>query len=157
MLGGPQSDRSRMFEGASGKEDILAPERGSFEGESTRLRRENSILKDQLQRALKELKGYQAKYPSAYISVPHSDGDELPPWASSPDIMSPLFEAYDTRVKELENIVSHQSEQLKAQSANVRRQCPMSDRYKRSFLLPGGGALLLVLWLFLAHASQCFS
>jgi hypothetical protein len=122
MLGGPQGDRTRMFDGGSsaGKDDILAPERGSFEGETTRLRRENGILKDQLQRALKELKGYQVKYPSAYVTVAHSEGDELPPWASSPDIMAPLFEAYDTRNKELESIVNHQSEQLKAQSANVR-------------------------------------
>ena len=122
MLNGPQGDRSRMFEGGSstGREDILAPERGSFEGETTRLRRENGILKDQLQRSLKELKAYQVKYPNAYVSVSHSEGDELPPWSSSPDIMAPLFEAYDTRIKELESIVNHQSEQLKAQSANVR-------------------------------------
>ena len=29
--------------------------------------------------------------------------------------MAPLFEAYDTRVRELESIVGHQSEQLKLQ------------------------------------------
>lgn len=155
MLGGPQGDRSRMFEGASGKEDILAPERGSFEGESTRLRRENGILKDQLQRALKELKAYQAKYPSAYISVPQSDGDELPPWASSPDIMSPLFEVYDSREKELKNIVSHQSEQLKAQTANVRSQCPISDRHKLSFLFEGSWSASAG-QAFPTHASQRF-
>jgi len=120
MLGGPQDVRSRMFEGASAKDDILAPERGSFEGETTRLRRENSILKEQLQRSLKELKCYQLKYPSAYVNVAHTDSDELPPWVSSPDIMAPLFESYDTRVKELESIVNHQSEQLKAQSANIQ-------------------------------------
>ena len=119
MLGGPQSDRSRMFEGSAGRDDILAPERGGFEGETTKLRRENGILKDQLQRSLKELKGYQQKYPSAYVNIQHKEGDELPPWASSPDIMVPLFEAYDTRAKELEGIVHHQSEQLKAQNANI--------------------------------------
>jgi hypothetical protein len=119
MFSGPQSDRNRMFEGSGNASDILAPERGSFESDNTRLRRENSILKDQLQRSLKELKCYQQKYPSAYVNVQHAEGDELPPWASSPDIMAPLFEAYDTRVKELESIVNHQSEQLKAQSANV--------------------------------------
>jgi len=108
-----------MFEGSAGRDDILAPERGGFEGETTRLRRENGILKDQLQRSLKELKAYQQKYPSAYVNIQHKEGDELPPWASSPDIMAPLFEAYDTRVKELESIVHHQSEQLKAQNANI--------------------------------------
>lgn len=125
MLRGPQNDRSRIFEGSSGgREDILAPERGGgFESETTRLRRENGILKDQLQRSLKELKAYQEKYPSAYVSTSTGDdaggSGELPPWTSSPDIMAPLFEAYDTRVKELESIVHYKSEQLKAQTANV--------------------------------------
>jgi hypothetical protein len=119
MLRGPQNDRSRNFEAGAGREDILAPERGGFESETTRLRRENGILKDQLQRSLKELKAYQEKYPSAYVTTPSGEGGELPPWTSSPDIMAPLFEAYDTRVRELESIVHYKSEQLKSQTANV--------------------------------------
>ncbi len=134
MLGGPQSDRTRLFEGSVGRDDILAPERGGFEGETTRLRRENGILKDQLQRALKELKAYQVKYPSAYVSIQHKEGEELPPWASSPDIMAPLFEAYDTRVKELEGIVHHQSEQLKTLNANIQNIIAENEELRESQL-----------------------
>jgi len=84
-FGGPQSDRSRAFTGQGAmRDDITAVNRGSdkyaFEGENGRLKKENSILKDQLQRSLKELKGYQEKYPSAYVNAPPSVGDELPPW-----------------------------------------------------------------------------
>lgn len=46
-----------------------------FEGELVRLRRENGALRDQLQRALKELKFYQHRYPSAY--APGNRGDEV--------------------------------------------------------------------------------
>ena len=128
-IGGPQADRTRNM--AAGKlpagprDDILSADRGTdkfaFEGELGRLRRENSTLKEQLQRSLKELKAYQTRYPSAYINVPKSEGehDQLPPWASSPDIMKPLFEAYDTRIKEMESIIHHQTEQLRMQTGSV--------------------------------------
>lgn len=128
-MSGPQADRSKAM--ATGKlptgsrDDILSADRGTdkfaFEGELGRLRRENSTLKEQLQRSLKELKAYQTKYPSAYINVPRSDGehDQLPPWASSPDIMKPLFEAYDTRIKEMESVIHHQTEQLRMQTGSV--------------------------------------
>ena len=46
-----------------------------FEGELVRLRRENAALRDQLQRALKELKFYQHRYPSAY--APGNREDEV--------------------------------------------------------------------------------
>jgi hypothetical protein len=127
--GGPQADRSKAM--AAGKlpsgsrGDILSADRGTdkfaFEGELGRLRRENSTLKEQLQRSLKELRAYQTKYPSAYINVPKNEGehDQLPPWASSPDIMKPLFEAYDTRIKEMESVIHHQTEQLRMQTGSV--------------------------------------
>ena len=107
------------------RDDILGVDRGTdkyaFEGELGRLRRENSTVKDQLQRALKELKVYQMKYPSAYINVGPSEGeyDQLPSWASSPDIMKPLFEAYDTRIRELESVIHIQTEQLRVQTGSV--------------------------------------
>jgi len=66
------------------------------EGELYRMKRENGALKDQLQRALKELKAYQVKYPSAYAPSADPD-DELPPWAAAPEITTPLFIAYDSR------------------------------------------------------------
>lgn len=129
MLGGPQAERSKTGGARSStavsRDDILGVDRGTdkyaFEGELGRLRRENSTLKDQLQRSLKELKAYQAKYPSAYINVGPSEGDydQLPSWASSPDIMKPLFEAYDTRIRELESVIHIQTEQLRVQTGSV--------------------------------------
>jgi hypothetical protein len=69
-----------------------------YEGEVDRLRRENISLRDQLQRAFKELKFYQYKYPSAYANAPRDDNDDLPPWKTSHEVMTPLLHAYDTRM-----------------------------------------------------------
>jgi hypothetical protein len=102
--GGPQSDRERRFWDEKG--DVPSVVRGdlverdednkrAYDGELSRNRRENASLKDQLQRSLRELKAYQIKYPSAYAL---SEGEEdLPPWATSPEIMTPLLQAYDSR------------------------------------------------------------
>jgi hypothetical protein len=114
MLGGPQLERARLFGAASvlradtggaaaQREDLLSLDHASekivFEGELSRLRRENGSVKDSLTRALRELKAYQLKYPSAIISVQFNEGDgaELPAWSTAPEIISPLFEAYDSR------------------------------------------------------------
>ena len=83
---GSQRDNSRAntAQGDMRGGDTTAVNVGSgkqaSDGESGGLKKENAILKDQLQRSLKELKGYQEKYPSAYVNVPPSVGDELPPW-----------------------------------------------------------------------------
>lgn len=65
------------------------------EDETLGLRQEVKSLRDQLQRALVELKAYQTKYPSAYIHDLKLD-DNLPPWITSSEIMTPLLEAYDS-------------------------------------------------------------
>lgn len=65
-----------------------------------KLRSENSNLTDQLQRSLKELRHFQLKFPNAYSGVARSaaeDNENAEQWTSSPEIMSPLLEAYDTR------------------------------------------------------------
>jgi hypothetical protein len=68
-----------------------------YEGELARVRRENSSLRDQLQRTLRELKAYQVKYPLEYI--PDAENVEnLAPWTTSSEIMTPLLEAYDARM-----------------------------------------------------------
>lgn len=68
-----------------------------YEGELARLRRENTSLKDQLQRSLQELKAYHVKYPAS-VPISTFDGDEnIPPWSIAPEILTPLFEAYDSR------------------------------------------------------------
>ncbi len=64
------------------------------------MRNENKTLRDQIQRALKELKAFQIKYPSPFTSKDEPvDTENFPPWTAAPDIMQPLFEAYDTRKK----------------------------------------------------------
>ena len=84
-----------------------------FEGELVRLRRENGALRDQLQRALKELQFYQHRYPSAYAPGHRGDDEVLPPWKTSPELMTPLLEAYDSRVAELESVTTRQTEDMK--------------------------------------------
>ena len=76
--------------------------------------RENASLKDHLQRALTELRGYQLKYPSVLNKGEAMPIVDLPPWTTADEIVNPLFEAYDTRIAELEKIVETQSSQLEA-------------------------------------------
>ena len=66
-----------------------------YESELSKLRTENVSLRDQLQRTLRELKVYQVKYPSAYVTLDAAD-ENLPPWAISPELSTPLFSAYDS-------------------------------------------------------------
>ena len=102
--GGPQSERDRRLWDEKAdvpsvvRNDLVvndADEKRVYEGELSRIRRENSSLKDQLQRSLRELKAYQIKYPSAY--APSDNDGDLPPWTTSPEIMTPLLQAYDSR------------------------------------------------------------
>lgn len=67
-----------------------------YEGELARVRRENSSLRDQLQRTLKELKCFQIKYPSEHLQD-SNEHDDLPPWVTSAEVMTPLLRAYDSR------------------------------------------------------------
>lgn len=121
MLGGPQVERARLFGVSSTiradnidskREDLLSLDHASeklvFEGELTRLRRENGCIKDSLTRALRELKAYQLKYPSAYISVQYNEGDgaDMPGWTTAPEIITPLFEAYDSRKSHYINFIT---------------------------------------------------
>lgn len=76
--------------------------------------RENASLKDQLQRALTELRGYQLKYPSVHGKGEPLPVEDLPPWTTAEEIVNPLFDAYDNRIAELEKIVETQSTQLEA-------------------------------------------
>jgi hypothetical protein len=59
------------------------------------LLKEFNSLKDQLNRSFIELKAYQEKYPSIHIKDYEKD-DNLPPWITSSDVMTPLLQAYDT-------------------------------------------------------------
>ena len=72
-------------------------EKQVFEDELLRIRRENIALQDHLQRALKELKAFQLKFPSAYAVLDVQEQENLPPWTTSVEVVSPLFDAYDIR------------------------------------------------------------
>lgn len=126
-LSGPKRDAWMLPAGSSARassgnhmDEVL--ERGAekqiYDIELQKLRRENVSLRDQLQRSLKELKYYQLKYPSAYFSDTNDQMD-LAPWITSPDLVHPLLEAYDSRVKELEDILSKQVMQSDAIRENV--------------------------------------
>jgi hypothetical protein len=95
-------------------------EKKIYESEISKVRKENLSLRDQLQRALKEIKHYQIKYPNQLNSSDNFNGqvDELPPWTTTPDIVTPIFEAYDTRIKEMENMV----QQLESQMRNCNEK-----------------------------------
>lgn len=70
-----------------------------YEAEMSKVRHENASLKDQLQRALRELRAYQVKYPSPYVAEVAADADdpEGALWTMTPNVVNPLLEAYDVR------------------------------------------------------------
>jgi hypothetical protein len=79
-----------------------------FDSENSRLRSENNLLKDQLQRSLKELKQFQLRYPSPYAAQLEADNaqDEgNPSLTASPEITSALLTAYDTRKAFLRTLI----------------------------------------------------
>ena len=100
-----------------------------FETELSRVTRENASLKDHLQRALTELRGYQLKYPSVLSKGEAMPMEDLPPWTTADEIVNPLFDAYDTRIAELEKIVETQSSQLEAFHEKVLRFAILTIRY----------------------------
>lgn len=62
-------------------------------------------MREQASRALKELKAYQTQYPSPYIGDSAIDDGAEQMWATSSDVVAPLFAAYDTRIAELQDTV----------------------------------------------------
>lgn len=89
-------------------------EKEVYEGELFRLRKDNESLKDVLNRALKELKAYQVRFPSAYagiVSDAESEEFSHPMFAGS-DAVIPLLHTYDCRIKELEDIAVMQVNKL---------------------------------------------
>lgn len=88
------------------------------------MQRENASLKDQLQRALTELRAFQIKYPPILGTSDSIQIESLPPWTTSEEIVSPLFDAYDARIAELEKVVETQSSTLQGFHDKVcHRQC----------------------------------
>lgn len=71
-------------------------------------------MKDQLQRCLRELKAYQLKFPAANIEIENRENDVLPPWVTKAEINTPLLDAYDTRIHELEESIREYEMQLTA-------------------------------------------
>jgi len=97
----PKATTSTSSNNIASNREILLLERDAgkqvFEDEVIRIRRENVALQDHLQRALKELKAFQIKFPSAYGVLDVKEHENLPPWTTSVEVVSPLFDAYDIR------------------------------------------------------------
>jgi hypothetical protein len=83
-----------------------------YEGELARVRKENGVLRDQLQRCHLELRYYQVKYPNDNVQVDSGEHDELPPWVTSAEHMTPLLQVYDERIAELQKELSHQRDMV---------------------------------------------
>ena len=126
MLGkGPQYDRDTL----SGESYVMdrGTEKEVYEGEVVRLRRENESYRDQLKRSLVELRSYQLKFPSAHIVYDEQEIENLPPWATSPEVVSPLMHAYDDRIKELESVVAQQASELEIFQSKVETVIAEND------------------------------
>lgn len=67
------------------------------------MKNDNSSLKDQLQRSLRELRAYQVKYPSPYAAQLGAENEEPDAslWSLNAHAINPLLEAYDTRKSHL--------------------------------------------------------
>lgn len=130
-IGGPQPSAKANTSSSSELERLK--EKEVYENEIDRLRKENTSMRDHLQRALKELRLYQLKYPSAYVSIDNDD-ENLPPWSTSPDVVTPLFEAYDTRIKELEDIGIQQSSQIESFREKIAVLVSENDKIRQSQL-----------------------
>lgn len=137
MIGGPQTERDRL----SGSEllndvkrDDIVISHGHeiqvYEGELNRLRRDNKFLNDHTQRCLRELKAYRLKYPGTNVDLGQREGDTLPPWVTNAEINTPLFDAYDSRIYELEEelrlkslhltILAEKAESITSENDNLR-------------------------------------
>mmetsp|Transcript_23434 Transcript_23434/g.32133 ORF Transcript_23434/g.32133 Transcript_23434/m.32133 type:complete len:779 (+) Transcript_23434:364-2700(+) len=125
---GPQAERNVMLNmgrsqnhGHDPDDLSLTYPRGEklvYENEILRLKSENEALQDQLKRSLLELKIFQLKYPSPYKND-HLDEEELQfPKAGGAAISfsyaASLFETYDARIRELEDLVKQQKMKLDA-------------------------------------------
>ena len=84
-----------------------------------RLRRENEGIKDALSRALKELKAFQIKFPTAYSSIVQEAESLDEPLPLFSDAMLPLLRIYDNRIKELEDIAVQQVSNLEGMQTQV--------------------------------------
>ncbi|CAM9212001.1 unnamed protein product, partial [Laminaria digitata] len=113
--------------------DALADKR-LYEQELARMRKENAFLEDQargrhnltVRRVTTELKRHQLRHPRAAAEAAaesaaevgeggrnvegRQDADDLPPWVTSSEVMSPLLAAYDARIEDLEGQVAGQGE-----------------------------------------------
>jgi hypothetical protein len=124
----PQEEREAMWQRqnqltsaaipGSGRDDLLIENSDNsgmsgnsqiYEGELARLRKENSTLKDALVRSNRELKAFQLKYPSPF-SAPSAEDALLPQWTAAPDVLNPLFSAYDTSMLFCRSILRSQSD-----------------------------------------------
>ena len=98
----------------------VAAERQMYEAELSKVRKENSFLKDQVSRLVSELRDYQVQYPYANVGRGAPVMLDLPPWMGNGDVMSPLFKAYDSRISELSSVTEKQRVALDSFGEQVR-------------------------------------
>ena len=75
---------------------------------------ENVHLRQLVQRLNIELGSLQLRSPEEFASreKSHLEGEDLPPWVTSPHYLSPLLTAYDARIQELERVIERDREAL---------------------------------------------
>lgn len=65
-----------------------------------------------MQRCHVELRYYQVKYPNEVVHVQPGENDDLPPWVTSDEHMTPLLQVYDERIAELQKELAHQRDMV---------------------------------------------
>eukprot|EP01039_Chlorochromonas_danica_P007806 gene7806-8617_t len=122
-LSGPQSERDRLWgpRQSNQREDLLGKreEEKTTGMELTKLRTENKALRDQLQRAMRELHYYQVKYPSPYQPEKKDHEEDASVWSAKPEAVTPLLDAYDSHILELEDTIKQQAMKLDSFRAQV--------------------------------------
>jgi chromosome segregation ATPase len=110
---GPQLDRkvSRLGPVYSRDAGFAPQEAKAFDNENQRLRKDIKLVQTQLNRCMSELKFYQSHSNATYRQTGEINED-LPPWTLREDVMEPLYEAYDQRIKELEGFIDIKKNEL---------------------------------------------
>jgi hypothetical protein len=90
------------------------------------------VLRDQLQRCHVELRYYQVKYPNEAVHVETGgENDDLPPWVTSAEHMTPLLQVYDERIAELQKELAHQREMVDSFQEKVVVAIRFSQNHRR--------------------------
>eukprot|EP00696_Hemimastix_kukwesjijk_P012222 gnl/Hemi2/2532_TR897_c0_g1_i1.p1 gnl/Hemi2/2532_TR897_c0_g1~~gnl/Hemi2/2532_TR897_c0_g1_i1.p1 ORF type:complete len:789 (+),score=265.02 gnl/Hemi2/2532_TR897_c0_g1_i1:100-2466(+) len=109
---GAQPDsREADLVGPMSRRSVVYTQRGEeFDGQVQALQAENAMLKDQVRRQNVEIRRYQDRV--GVLPTADAGTGALEPWLANPSIMSPLFLAYDERLKERERDLNQHKNNL---------------------------------------------